>query len=187
MYRNRKKPDGSYIVHLDGEDLIITKTMIDATDPQIMREYLRMLWAQEHRERREERCRDASGVRCQKSCQKCELFRSGKPISLEAIIEEGTQVAGVFSVEEEIEHRETVAELYAALDELDALSRRIIELLYLTDPVHTEREASVIVGMSQNGVHQRKAKALVLLRRLLSRNTIILKKKRAEDVDSKAT
>ena len=62
MYRNRKGPDGSYVVHLDGEDLIITKAMIDATDPQIMREYLRMLWAQEHRERREERCRDARGV-----------------------------------------------------------------------------------------------------------------------------
>ena len=61
MYRNRKRPDGSYIVHLDGEDLIITKTMIDETDPQIMREYLRMLWAQEHRERREGRCRDAYG------------------------------------------------------------------------------------------------------------------------------
>lgn len=167
MYRNRKRPDGSYIVHLDGEDLIITKTMIDATDPQIMREYLRMLWAQEHRERREERCRDARGVRCRKSCQKCELFRSGKSISLEAIIEEGIQVADVFSVEEEIEHRETVAELYAALDELDALSRRIIELLYLTDPMHTEREVAAIVGMSQNGVHQRKVKVLKKLQNII--------------------
>ena len=167
MYRNRKRPDGSYVVHLDGEDLIITKAMIDATDPQIMREYLRMLWAQEHRERREERCRDARGVRCQKLCRECELFRSGKPISLEVIVEDGTQIVDVFSVEEEIEHRETVAELYVALDELDALSRQIIELLYLTDPVHTEREVAVIVGMSQNGVHQRKAKALVVLRGLL--------------------
>ena len=167
MYRNRKRPDGSYIVHLDGEDLIITKDMIDETDPQIMREYLRMLWAQEHRERREERCRDARGVRCRKSCQKCELFRSGKPISLEAIIEEGTQVADVFSVEEEIEHRETVAELYTVLDELDGLSRQIIELLYLTDPVHTEREVAAIVGMSQNGVYQRKMRWLETLRRRL--------------------
>ena len=66
MYGNRKKPDGSYIVHLDGEDLIITKTMIDETDSQIMRECLRMPWAQEHRECREGRCRDARGVRCQR-------------------------------------------------------------------------------------------------------------------------
>lgn len=167
MYRNRKRPDGSYIVHLDGEDLIITKAMIDETDPQIMREYLRILWAQEHRERREERCRDARGVRCRKSCQNCELLRSGKPISLESIMKEGTQVADVFSIEGEIEHRETVAELYAALDELDALSRRIIELLYLAKPEHTEREVAAIVGMSQNGVHQRKMKVLVVLRELI--------------------
>lgn len=168
MYRNRKRPDGSYVVHLDGEDLIVTKAMIDETDPQIMREYLRMLWAQEHRERREERCRDARGVRCRKSCQECALFRSGKPTSLEAIVEEGAQIADVFSVEEEIEHRETVAELYTALDELDDLSRQIIELLYLTDPVHTEREVAVIVGMSQNGVHQRKVRGLARLKEVIA-------------------
>ena len=150
-----------------------------------MREYLRMLWAQEHRERREERCRDARGVRCWKSCQKCELFRSGKPISLEAIIEEGTQVAGVFSVEEEIEHRETVAELYAALDELDALSQQIIELLYLTGPVHTEREVAAIVGMSQNGVHQRKMKVLIVLRELIEHGDINLNGPALHDMASK--
>lgn len=141
--------------------------LIDATDPQIMREYLRMLWVQEHRERREERCRDARGVRCRKSCQECALFRSGKPISLEAIVEEGAQLADIFSVEEEIEHRETVAELYVALDKLDALSRQIIELLYLTDPVHTEREVAAIVGISQNRVHQRKVRALVQLQKTI--------------------
>lgn len=165
MYRNRKRPDGSYIVHLDGEDLIITKAMIDETDPQIMREYLRMLWAQEHRERREERCRDVRGVRCNKSCLECELFCSGKPVSLEAIMDEGIRVADIVSVEEEIENRETVKKLYAALNELDDLSRQIIELLYFGE--HTEREAAVIVGLSQNGVHKRKATALVKLRNFL--------------------
>lgn len=171
MYRNKKRPDGSYIVHLDGEDLIITKAMIDETDPQIMREYLRMLWAQEHRERREERCRDARGVRCRKSCQECEFFCSGKSISLEAFMEEGTQIADLFSVEKEIERQETVTELYAALAELDGLSRQIIELLYLTDPVHTEREVAVFVGMSQNGVHQRKVRGLHMLWKILEKAT----------------
>ena len=185
MYRNKKRPDGSYIVHLDGEDLIITKDMIDETDPQIMREYLRMLWAQEHRERREERCRDARGVRCRKSCQECALFRSGKPISLETLIEEGIQVAGIVSVKEEIENRETVAELYAALDELDVLSRRIIELLYLMDPVQTEREVAVIVGMSQNGVHQRKMKVLIVLRELIEHGDINLNGPALHDMESK--
>ena len=149
--------------------------LIDATDSQIMREYLRILWAQEHRERREERCRDARGVRCRKSCQECELFRNGKPISLETLIEEDIQGDDIVSVEEEIENREAVAELYAALDELGALSRRIVELLYLTDPMHTEREVAAIVEISQNGVHQRKVRGLKALRIMLEKTTCKIK------------
>ena len=83
-------------------------------------------------------------------------------------MEDGTQIVDVFSVEEGIEHRETEAELYVALDELDALSRQIIELLYRTDPVHTEREAAVIVGMSQNGGHQRKVRGLARLKEVIA-------------------
>ena len=37
-----------------------------------MREYLRILWAQEHRERREERCQDARGVRRHGKCSVCD-------------------------------------------------------------------------------------------------------------------
>lgn len=172
MYRNRKRPDGSYVVHLDGEDLIVTKAMIDATNPQIMREYLRMLWAQEHRERREERCRDARGVRCQQRCSGCEAFCAGRPVSLEAVMEEGAQIASLYSVEDEVIRRETAVELYAALKALDDLTRQIIELLYFGDPEHsghtyTEREVAVIVGMSQNGVHRRKVRGLDVLQKIL--------------------
>lgn len=86
-------------------------------------------------------------------------------------MEEGTQIADLFSVEKEIERQETVTELYAALAELDGLSRQIIELLYLTDPVHTEREVAVFVGMSQNGVHQRKVRGLHMLWKILEKAT----------------
>ena len=64
-------------------------------------------------------------------------------------MDEGIRVADIVSVEEEIENRETVKKLYAALNELDDLSRQIIELLYFGE--HTEREVAVIVGLSQNG------------------------------------
>ena len=162
MYRNRKRPDGSYIVHLDGEDLIITKAMIDETDPQIMREYLRMLWAQEHRERREERCRDAHGVRCQGKCNACDKSCSGKPISIEALINTGVPLAGGYSLEEDVEERLISCALYSALQTLDDLSWEIVRLIFFYD--YTERQAASIVGMSQNGVHQRKNRALQMLR-----------------------
>lgn len=158
MYRNRKRPDGSYIVHLDGEDLIITKAMIDATDPQIMREYLRMLWAQEHRERREERCRDAHGVRCHGKCSVCDKSCSGKPMSIEALTNTGVPLASGYSLEGDVEERLESWALYSALQTLDDLSREIVRLIFFWG--YTERQAASIVGMSQNGVHQRKNRAL---------------------------
>ena len=162
MYRNRKRPDGSYIVHLDGEDLIITKAMIDETDPQIMREYLRMLWAQEHRERREERCRDVRGVRCPGRCSACDKSCSGKPVSLENLADAGVPLASGYSLEGDIDERLESWTLYSALQTLDDLSREIIRLIFFCD--YTERQAASIVGMSQNGVHQRKNRALQKLR-----------------------
>ena len=162
MYRNRKRPDGSYIVHLDGEDLIITKAMIDETDPQIMREYLRMLWAQEHRERREERCRDAHGVRCQGKCSVCDKSCSGKPVSLEALAGAGVPLASGYSLEGDVEERLESWALYSALQTLDDLSREIVRLIFFCN--YTERQTASTIGMSQNGVHQRKNRALEKLR-----------------------
>lgn len=162
MYRNRKRPDDSYVVHLDGEDLIITKAMIDETDPQIMREYLRMLWAQEHRERREDRCRDARGVRCPGRCSVCDKSCSGKPMSIEALTDAGVPLASGYSIERDVEERLESCALYSALQTLDDLSREIIWLIFFCD--YTERQAASIVGMSQNGVHQRKNRALQKLR-----------------------
>lgn len=163
MYRNRKRPDGSYIVHLDGEDLIITKAMMDSTDPQIMREYLRMLWAQEHRERREERCRDARGVRCPGKCSVCDKSCSGKPMSIEALTNAGVPLASGYSLEKDAEERLESWVLYSALQTLDNLSREIVRLIFFCN--YTERQAASIVGMSQNGVHQRKNRALQKLRK----------------------
>ena len=163
MYRKRKGIP--YIIIVDGEPVEITDEMVAATAPKILQEYLRMLWAQEHRERREYRCRNVNEVCRQKQCDQCEWHQSAKPLSLEALIDGGVPFEDTFSVEADIEHRETIAELYAALAKLDTLSRQIIELLYFGE--HTEREAAVIVGLSQNGVHQRKMRALEELRKLL--------------------
>lgn len=163
MYKKRKGIP--YVIVVDGEPVKITDEMVAATAPEILQEYLRMLWAQEHRERREYRCQNVKGVRCLKNCHKCKESQSGRPLSLEALIDNGVSLMDNFSVEDEIEQRETIAELYAALTKLDALSRQIIRLLYFSE--HTEREVAAIVGLSQNGVHQRKTKALETLRKLL--------------------
>lgn len=163
MYKKRKGVP--YIITVDGEPIKVTEDMVAATNPGILQEYLRMLWAQEHRERREYRCRNVNEVCCQQQCDQCEWHQSAKPLSLEALIDGGVPFEDTFSVEADVEQRETITELYAALAKLDTLSHQIIELLYFSE--HTEREVAAIVGLSQNGVHQRKTKALETLRKLL--------------------
>ena len=79
--------------------------MIDATNPQIMREYLRMLWTQEHWERREEHCWDTRCVRCQRRCSVCDKSCSGKPVSLEALASAGVPFVSGCSLEGEVEER----------------------------------------------------------------------------------
>ena len=66
-----QKNEVIYRIPVDGETVIITLEMVNATEPQIMQEYLRMLWRQEHQERRAYRCRDVHGVRCTGSCSEC--------------------------------------------------------------------------------------------------------------------
>ena len=73
--------------------------MVDTIDSQIMREYLRMLWAQEHRERREGRCWDARGVRCLGKCSVCDKSCSGKPVLLEVLTGAGVPFASGYSLE----------------------------------------------------------------------------------------
>ena len=160
MYRKRKGIP--YIIVVDGEPVEITDEMVAATDPKILREYLRMLWAQEHRERREERCRDARGVRCHGKCSVCDKSCSGKPMSIEALTNAGVPLASGCSLEKDVEKRLESWALYSALQTLDNLSREVIQLIFFCD--YTERQAASIVGMSQNGVHQRKNRALQKLR-----------------------
>ena len=93
------------------------------TDPQIMREYLRMLWAQEHRERGKNAAEmhgvcavRESAVSAVKSC-------SGKPMSIEALADAGVPLAGGYSLEKDVEERLESWALYSALLTLDELSR----------------------------------------------------------------
>lgn len=160
-----RKNDIVYRILVDGDTIVITAEMIESTEPQIMQEYLRMLWRQEHRERREYRCRNSQGVRCNNVCSECPQGCSGKPVSLDALTEAGATFADSRSVEAEVERNLIYEELYAALDTLNDLDRQIIELIFFCD--YTERDVAKRVKMSQKGVNRRKVKALNFLRKQL--------------------
>ena len=83
-------------------------------------------------------------------------------MSIEALADAGVPLAGGYSLEKDVEKRLESWALYSALQTLDNLSREVIQLIFFCD--YTERQAASIVGMSQNGVHQRKNRALQKLR-----------------------
>ena len=155
-----------YRIFVDGEPLMITLEMVETTEPKVMQEYLRMLWRQEHRERREYRCRDVHGVRCMGVCSECRQNCSGKPVSLEALTEAGMVFADRHSVEETVNRRLLIEALCVAVDSLEPIDRQIIELLFFRDC--TQREAAERLGMSQSSVNRHKKRVLNALRELLA-------------------
>lgn len=155
-----------YRVFVDGEPLMITLEMIEATEPEVMREYLRMLWRQEHRERREYRCRDIYGVRCTSNCSECRQICNGKPMSLEALAETGMAFADRHCVEEIVNRRLMIEALCVAVESLEPIDRQIIELLFFRGC--TQREAAEQLGMSQSSVNRHKKRVLNALRELLA-------------------
>ena len=155
-----------YRIFVDGEPIMITLEMMEATDPEVMQEYLRMLWRQEHRERREYRCRDVYGVRCTGSCSECRQNCSGKPVSLEVLAEAGMVFADHHSVEETVNRRLLIEALCVAVESLEPIDRKVIELLFFRGC--TQREAAERLGMSQSSVNRHKKRALNTLRELLA-------------------
>ena len=155
-----------YRIFVDGEPIMITLEMVEATEPEVMQEYLRMLWRQEHRERREYRCRDVYGVRCMGSCSECRQNCSGKPVSLEVLAEAGMVFADHHSVEETVNRRLLIEALCVAVESLEPIERKVIELLFFRGC--TQREAAERLGMSQSSVNRHKKRALNTLRELLA-------------------
>lgn len=155
-----------YRIFVDGEPIMITLEMVEATEPEVMQEYLRMLWRQEHRERREYRCRDVYGVRCTGSCSECRQNCSGKPVSLEVLAEAGMVFADHHSVEETVNRRLLIEALCVAVESLEPIDRKVIELLFFWGC--TQREAAERLGMSQSSVNRHKKRALNTLRELLA-------------------
>ena len=145
---------------------MITLEMVEATEPEVMQEYLRMLWRQEHRERREYRCRDVYGVRCTGSCSECRQNCSGKPVSLEVLAEAGMVFADHHSVEETVNRRLLIEALCVAVESLEPIDRQVIELLFFRGC--TQREAAERLGMSQSSINRHKKRALSKLRELLA-------------------
>lgn len=119
-----EKEGKKYILKIKGKEVEVQE--------EVYREYIRPIQAEQRQKRREWKCKILSGVsesgtrhyvRCNKSCDSCPYYLSGKnalgnTFSLDKLVEEGVEVRGVEKdVETDYIERETEREEHTALHE----------------------------------------------------------------------
>lgn len=91
--------------------------------------------AEERRRRREYRCRDGKGFRCNKNCETCPIFLygdgpTGNPVSLDALFDQDEyEVEGNENVEETVLLAEMLQDLLKAISSLDERGQKTIRML----------------------------------------------------------
>lgn len=158
--KNKDFYDGAW--HLNIEDQVVEVT------EEVYRAYKQPLWAERKREEREKRCIISNGKgktkRCMEDCSTCDKQRTGSTLSLDKFSDGGFDVPDLVNIDELVEDKLLLEELFAALDELDPENRRIAELFSMGK---TEREIAKYIGCSQKTVNNRKPKIFAQLREAL--------------------
>lgn len=145
-----------FYIEIDGEQIPVTE--------EVYRAYKRPLWAEHKRKERAKRCRNADGKRCMDNCSQCSKQRTGNTLSLDKLAEDGFDIADPTDFTQLIEDEVVIEALHNAMDELDPLDRQIVDLF---SAGKSEREIAAVVGMSQKGVNNRKARIFTELRERL--------------------
>lgn len=147
--------------------LTIENQVVEVTE-EVYRAYKQPLWAERKRQEREKRCIISNGKggtkRCMEDCSKCDKQRTGSILSLDKFSADGFDVPDSVNIDELVEDKLLLEELFAALDELDPENRRIAELYSLGMP---EREIAERIGCVQKTVNHRKLKLFSQLRETL--------------------
>lgn len=157
---NKDFYDGTW--HLTIEDQVVEVT------EEVYRAYKQPLWAEKKRQEREKRCIISNGKggtkRCMEDCSKCDKQRTGSILSFDKFSADGFDVPDSVNIDELVEDKLLLEDLFAALDELDPENRRIAELYSLGIP---EREIAECIGCAQKTVNNRKIKIFAHLREVL--------------------
>ncbi len=157
---NKDFYDGTW--HLTIEDQVVEVT------EEVYRAHKQPLWAERKRQERERRCIISNGKggtkRCMEDCSTCDKQRTGSVLSLDKFSDDGFEVSDSVNIDELVEDKLLLEELFAALDELDPENRRIAELFSMGK---TEREIAKYIGCSQKTVNNRKPKIFAQLREAL--------------------
>ena len=136
---------------------------------EVSAEVYQAYWApvrrEEKRKQREWRCRDGKGVRCNKDCTKCDIYRfkdgpNGSPVSLDQLYEENEyEVAGTIAgsdPEKAFFMSEFRRELELFLDKLNDFDRKVADAILQEKPDKEAMKELKIEKQSSYSYHKLK-------------------------------
>ncbi|MBR1692585.1 MAG: hypothetical protein IJ711_07405 [Lachnospiraceae bacterium] len=128
---NKKKEYHIHIHYTVQEDTI--DEIVPVTEKQY-REYRHLEWNEARQRERDSRCMVPTKTgrlkRCIADCSKCDKFRSGTPLSMEKMKEDGMDTPNQNAdIEEALMYKELLSALTDALDELDPDKRAIAQAI----------------------------------------------------------
>lgn len=131
-----------FYVVVNGEKVYVTE--------EVYRAYVRPVRNEQRNEKRRSRCM-IGGKRCLEDCSKCSHFKTGKFLSLDALMEEdGMDFRDENSITEDlIMQKLLIRALYEAIEKLPEKERTAV-LLFREETA--ESQIGKIIGMSQQGV-----------------------------------
>ena len=174
---NEAKVIKPFYVYLEGEKIQITKKMIDESPREVIEVYRNILWAQEAKERRRKRCRNANGTICKENCAECERVQrinlndpcNGLPLYLEDMEKNGVPMPAsntFLSPEEYVIKIEEREELYAAIDTLDDKKQTVFKL-HMEEL--SDHEIAARTGIAQTTVSYRMRTGVKKLKKIMKR------------------
>ena len=143
-------------IPIDGQQIPVTEDVYRADK--------RPAWRERKRKEREKRCVISDGrgrtKRCTDDCSICDKQLTGSVLSLDKFTEDGFEVTDHIDLAELVAQMLLYEELYTALEELDPVNRRIMELFSIGK---SEREIAIDIGLSQKAINKRKSKLFAQL------------------------
>lgn len=117
---------------------------------EVYRAYMRPEWRERKNNERRSRCSAEGGNRCTGDCSVCGFFRSGTPVSMDVLRENGGDIAdSSAAVEDEVMKKELITAMYREIEGLPEKERRAVILF---SRGKTGREIGAELGISQQAV-----------------------------------
>ena len=136
-----------YYVFVEGKKVIVTE--------EVYRAYMQPVWREERNARNRWKCRTASGIRCTRNCETCEIWKigsgaTGNDLSLERMVEdEDPEFAKVPDVADMVILNEDLLTILEEIRKMNETSQTIISLL---TEGYSQHECATKLGMSQQAV-----------------------------------